>query len=57
MKMGNIKFESASETTKIERKKMWFVFPKFIYCRCGQIGEKVSVSQIGNELRRYSDTL
>ena len=44
MKMGNIKFESASETTKIERKKMWFVFPKFIYCRCGQIGEKVSVS-------------
>ena len=39
--MGSLKSKSASGMAKIERKKIWFVFPKTIYCRSGEMGENV----------------
>ena len=41
LKTANVKPENVSETTKSERKE-WFVFPKSIYSKCEQIGEKAT---------------
>ena len=41
LKTANVKPENVSETKKSERKE-WFVFPKIIYSKCEQIGEKAT---------------